>query len=86
VIDGRARVLTTELVPTGGIYWDRNNSLMASLTASGQSDQSVILQVYPGVADIFGARTGFWATWGTSGTMGIGITLQQAIGVGYRGR
>lgn len=86
VIDGRARVLTTELVPTGGIYWDRNNSLMASLTASGQSDQSVILQVYPGVADIFGAHTGFWATWGTSGTMGIGITLQQAIGVGYRGR
>lgn len=86
VIDPRARVLTTELVPTGGVFWDRNNSLMASLTASGQRDQSVILQVYPGVVDVLGTRTGFWAMWGQSGTVGVGVTLRGTLGVGYRGR
>lgn len=86
VIDDRARVFSTKLVPTGGIFWDRNNSLMASVTASGQEDQTVIANVYPGVFELAGLRPAVWAAWGSNGTVGVGIALQGTIGVGYRNR
>ena len=84
VVDDRARVLSTNLVPTGGVFWDRNNSLMASLTASGQRDQTVILNIYPGVVDIAGFKPAFWSTWGSSGTFGVGVAIAGWPGVGYR--
>lgn len=86
-VDPRVRLLTLELVPTGGIFWDRNNSLLASLTASGQEDQTVILNVYPGVLQFSDfISPAIWAAWGSSGTYGIGIAIQGGIGVGYRNR
>ena len=84
VIDPRARVLSTNLVPTGGVFWDKNNSLMASLTASGQRDQTVILNMYPGVFEIAGLRPAIWSAWGLNGTFGVGIAFQGTIGIGYR--
>lgn len=84
VTDPRARVLSTNLVPTGGVFWDKNNSLMASLTASGQRDQSVILNVYPGVFEIAGIRPAIWSAWGANGTFGVGIAFQGTLGIGYR--
>jgi len=86
MVDERARVLSTHLVPTGGVFWDRNGSLMASITASGQEDQTVILQVYPGTFDLAGIRPAVWSTWGSNGTFGIGVAVQAGIGVGYRNR
>lgn len=83
-IDPRVRLLTLELVPTAGIYWDRNNSLLASLTASGQEDQTVILNIYPGVFEVAGLSPAIWATWGSSGTYGVGVALQGTFGVGFR--
>jgi len=85
-IDPRVRLLTLELVPTAGVYWDKNNSLMASLTASGQEDQTVILNLYPGTFDVFGLRPAIWGAWGSNGTYGVGIAFQQTIGVGYRNK
>jgi len=84
-IDSRVRILSLILVPTGGIFWDRNNSLLASLTASGQVDQTVILNVYPGVLNISDIISpGIWAAWGSSGTIGFGLSVRAGIGVGYR--
>jgi hypothetical protein len=86
-VDPRARVLTVSIVPTAGIYWDRNNSLLASLTVSGQVDQTAILNVYPGVINISDdISPAIWAAWGSNGTIGFGIGIRGAIGVGYRGR
>jgi hypothetical protein len=86
-VDPRARVLTVSIVPTAGIYWDRNNSLLASLTVSGQEDQSAVLNVYPGVIKISDdISPAIWAAWGSNGTIGFGIGVRGAIGVGYRGR
>lgn len=86
-VDPRARVLTVSIVPTAGIYWDRNNSLLASLTVSGQVDQSAILNVYPGVIKISDdISPAIWAAWGSNGTIGFGIGVRGAIGVGYRNR
>ena len=84
VVDDRARVLSTTLVPTGGVFWDKNGSLMASLTASGQTNQTVILNVYPGVFNIAGIEPAVWSTWGSNGTFGVGVALRGTIGVGYR--
>jgi len=86
VVDDRARVLSTNLVPTGGIFWDRNNSLMASITASGQHDQTVVLHLYPGVFNIAGIRPALWSAWGNNGTFGIGIAFRSTFGVGYRNK
>lgn len=86
-IDDRARVLTVAIVPWGGIYWDRNNSLLASLTVSGQVDQTAILNVYPGVINISDdISPAIWAAWGSNGTIGFGVGVRGAIGVGYRNR
>lgn len=85
-VDPRARVLSTKLVPTGGVFWDRNNSLMASLTASGQEDQTVILNLYPGVFEIAGLRPAIWGAWGSISTVGVGIALQGTVGIGYRNK
>lgn len=87
VVDSSVRLLSLNLVPTGGIFWDRNNSLLASLTASGQQDQTVILNVYPGVLTISdNISPALWAAWGANGTFGIGLAIRGGIGVGYRNK
>ncbi|NQW29798.1 MAG: hypothetical protein HQ472_04735 [Ignavibacteria bacterium] len=86
LVDQRVRALTLNLVATGGIFWDKNNSLMASLTASGQQDQTVIVNVYPGVFEVAGISPTIWAAWGSTGTLGIGVGVRSGIGVGYRNR
>lgn len=83
-LDTNVNLKTLELVPTGGVYWDRNNSLMASLTASGQESQSVILNAYPGIFEIAGVSPAFWAAWGTTGGWGVGVAVRSGIGVGWR--
>ncbi len=87
VVDSTVRLLSLNLVPTAGIFWDRNNSLLASLTASGQEDQTVILNIYPGAFTIAGVVSpAIWATWGSNGTIGVGIAVRGSIGVGYRNK
>lgn len=86
-VDPRARVLTVSIVPSAGIFWDRNNSLLASLTVSGQADQTAVLNVYPGVIKITDdISPAIWAAWGSNGTIGFGVGIRGAIGVGYRNR
>lgn len=85
-LDPRVNLKSLELVPTGGVFWDRNGSLMASVTASGQETQTVIVQVYPGVVGSAPWSPALWAAWGTSGRWGVGLAVQGGIGVGYGGR
>lgn len=84
LVNAEVRLLTLALVPTGGIFWDRNNSLMASLTASGQTDQSIILNLYPDVVHLGDLRPAIWATYGTNNTFGLGTAVVFTIGAGYR--
>jgi hypothetical protein len=87
-IDPRVHILTLQLVPTGGVFWDKNNSLMASITASGQEDQTVIMNLYPGIFNIpvVDLTPALWLAYGTNGTYGVGIAFQQTFGVGYRNK
>lgn len=85
-VDPSLHLKTLVLVPTAGVFWDRNNSLMASLTASGQRDQTIIAQVYPGVIDVAGIRPALWASWGSNGSLGVGVAVQATPGFGWRSK
>jgi hypothetical protein len=85
-VDPTIHLKTLELVPTGGVFWDRNNSLLASLTASGQADQTIIAHVYPGLVRIGPLQPAFYASWGSSGSVGVGMALRATPGFGWRNR
>ncbi len=83
-VDPTVRQLTLTLVPTGGVFWDRNHSLLASLTVSGQQDQSAILQLYPGLVKGLPLNLSLWAMYGTTGGFGAGLSVCLLPGLGYR--
>ena len=47
--ENNVRELTTELIWTCGVFYDRNNSLLASLILSGTKGYKARLNVYPGM-------------------------------------
>jgi hypothetical protein len=65
---------TINIGPRAGIYWDRKNSLMASLVASDNSNGLVALNLYPGVFSCKSFLPGFFIFAGHGGTFTIGIT------------
>jgi len=65
---------TINVGPRAGIYWDRNNSLMASLVAYDDFHSHVRLNVYPGVFSIKSFSPGFFLLAGSDGTCTVGIT------------
>lgn len=83
-VDSTVRMLTLHLVPQVGVFWDRNHSLLASLTVSGQRDQSVIMQLYPGLVKGLPIDISLWGMYGTTGGFGAGIGVCLLPGLGYR--
>lgn len=81
-IDRRRWIKSLVLVWAGGIYWDREGSLMASLQMSGQQDQTVTANIYPGVVDVEPFGLGLFASWGNTGGWSAGITLRATPGLG----
>jgi hypothetical protein len=71
-------------LPKATLYFDRNGSLMWSLTVNNRTDPNrVIVNVYPGVFRIHGFTTGVWLQRPRSG--GIKGGLISTIGVGAGG-
>lgn len=83
-VDSSVRMLTLNVVPTAGVFWDRNHSLLASLTVSGQQDQTAILQLYPGLVKGLPFDISLWAMYGTSGGFGAGVGVSLLPGIGFR--
>ncbi len=74
--------LTGSLVWSAGVFYDRENSLMASLVFSGISSNLATLNVYPGFVEIAGIRPGCWCTITTKGHVLFGLTTQWGAGLG----
>lgn len=80
-----ARTVTVSLGWIAGIFYDRDNSLLASFMASNRVNEKLRLNLYPGVIDLFGGSVGFFASIGRGNHFIAGITMQLSpIGLAYR--
>lgn len=69
------RELTADLVLTAGLFYDRNNSLLASLFYSKKLDYKLRLNVYPGLVRGFGLSPGFFIGLNQENKPNVGLTL-----------
>jgi hypothetical protein len=78
-------VRTVDLVPTFGVFYDRDNSLMASLLLSNTDDYAVRLNLYPGMLGDSILMPGVFVAASKDGRVYAGLTLGALhhIPVGY---
>lgn len=82
--DTNLRSLAADLVPSAGIFYDRNNSLLASLIYSKKQDYTLRLNIYPGLLDVKGFSPGVFVAVDQDDRMMAGITLSY-IPIGLSG-
>ncbi len=80
------RERTIETSWHAGIFYDRNNSLLASIVLSGVKEYFCMIDVYPGIIKINNFSPGIWAVFGRNGDSVIGFTTRYAFGTGYEMR
>ena len=76
-------LLTTVLKWETGLFWDRDNSLLASLLVGGAEDNPVTLNVYPGVLRIGTFSPGLWALHSDRYGFSFGVTTVWTPGIGW---
>ncbi len=70
-----ARKQTATLQWNAGFFYDRNNSLMFSLLATGQRSYGIVANVYPGLISIGGFSPGFFAAFTAGNRMVFGLNV-----------
>jgi len=73
-VDKARNVKTVKLIGTLGFYYDRNNSLLASLKIGNHIDYQAVVNVYPGIIKIGKFSPGVWAALDKNGKSMIGIS------------
>jgi hypothetical protein len=68
---------TTDLVPSGGVFYDRNGSLLFSVASANTSRDAVRVNVYPGVLRVHGWTAGLFALRARSHGLVLGVNLTQ---------
>lgn len=76
------RKRTIETSWHAGIFYDRNNSLLASIVLSGVKEYFIMADVYPGVLKVGSFSPGFWTIIGRDGKILFGITTEYLLGGG----
>jgi hypothetical protein len=66
----------------GGLWWDFDNTLLASLLLDEATNRLLALNVYPGVWKIAGGQLGLWFTLDHDRNPYFGITGQKSLGMG----
>ena len=72
---------TIEFVPSAGVYYDRNNSLLWSLTMS-HMENFLTVNIYPGGVRRIPRDLGLWAVYTRHNEVRLGITHRRALGLG----
>lgn len=78
-----ARQRTIETSWHAGAFYDKNNSLMASLVFSGVKEFFCMADVYPGIIKYKDFSPGIWAVFGLNGNVTMGLSTRYAIGLGF---
>jgi hypothetical protein len=82
LLDEIARQVSISTPFSFGIFYDRNNSLLASVQVSDVSDYFINANVYPGLIKIGKFSPGLWAVFDRKGYPTIGITTRYTLGTG----
>jgi hypothetical protein len=84
MVDENKNKKTLGLVGNIGVFYDRNNSLLASLSYTVKTDYMINLNIYPGVVKFGGISPGLWAAYNDDGNLILGFTFSWLpIGVGH---
>ena len=79
-------LLTTVLKWEVGFFYDKDNSLLASLFVGGAYDNPVTLNIYPGVIRIGTFSPGIWVNYSRQYGVGVGITTVWVPGIAVTGK
>ena len=81
VIDTVTGKKSATLESNGGVFYDRNGSLLASLVTRGGSNNGVTLNLYPGVVRVGAFRPSFWLQQNRGGGYRFGISSSLGVGL-----
>lgn len=73
---------TPEIAIGGGIFVDRDGTLLFSAMASETAHRRLVLNVYPGVLDVAGGRLGGWLIVRKDWHVRFGVSVGGAMGLG----
>ena len=65
-----------------GIFYDKNNSLLASIQISDMSDYAINANIYPGLITIGNFSPGLWTVIDKKWRTSLGITTRYTLGTG----
>ncbi len=82
LLPGTAREVTVTTPFSIGVFYDRNNSLLASLVISNVNDYFINANVYPGLLRIGKFSTGLWAVIDKKGYPAFGFATRYTFGLG----
>jgi hypothetical protein len=74
-------VRTVDLVPAAGLFWDRHNSLMASLLYAKTKAYQWRLNLYPGVLPLGAPMPGLFVAASHEGRLAAGVTIGALPGI-----
>lgn len=66
-----------------GLFYDRNNSLLASLVVKPSVKEPAVLNIYPGVLPLVGRHAGIWVALHHDMNPTVGISLRHTFGLGF---
>ena len=75
---------TAELTWNFGLFYDRDNSLMASVLVSGLTDYPVSVNVYPGIIRFDTFSPGMWLIMNNNGKLIVGVSTVWTPGIGFQ--
>jgi len=80
-VDPKTGHETAGFAPAAGIFYDRNDSLLWSLTTS-PGENLVSVNVYPGVLPGKARAIGIWGVYSRSGHLSLGLLHRKSLGLG----
>ncbi len=75
LLDEKTNKKTLGLVGNLGVFYDKNNSLLASLSVTIKTDYMVNLNIYPGIIKFDNVSPGIWGAYGQNGNVILGFTF-----------
>jgi hypothetical protein len=73
-----------DLVFTSAVYWDRNDSLLGSVSWEPARTTDFLMNVYPGALPGPAGKIGIWAAHQREGGLHIGVATRRLLGLGVR--